>query len=141
MGYRILVPVDGSKRAKEGLEYAFEHYPDAEITALHVVSTGGGDLSALAGTGGELPDSELDDEEAEAVLDAATRLADQHGFEIETERMRGRPDRAIVKRVEDGEFDLVVIGSHGRDGVARVLLGSVAERVVRRSPIPVLVVR
>lgn len=47
----------------------------------------------------------------------------------------------IVNEATDGDCDLTVLGSHGREGVARVILGGVAEKVVRRSPIPVLVVR
>jgi nucleotide-binding universal stress UspA family protein len=141
MGQRILIPVEGSERSMEGLRYALEHFPDAEFTILHAVSTGSGDLGALSGTGGELPEQELDEEAAESVLQTAREVASEHNIELETEQIRGRPDRAIVKYVEDNEYDLVVLGSHGRDGVARVLLGSVAEKVVRRSPIPVLVVR
>jgi nucleotide-binding universal stress UspA family protein len=141
MGQRILVPVEGSERSNEGLRYALEHFPNAEFTALHVVSVGTGDLGAFSGTGGELPDQELGEEAAESVLQAAQEIASEYDIELETERIRGRPDRAIVKHVEDNDYDLVVLGSHGRDGVARVLLGSVAEKVVRRSPIPVLVVR
>jgi nucleotide-binding universal stress UspA family protein len=141
MGQQILVPVDESKRSKEALEYALERFPDAEFTALHVVTSGSGDLGALSGTSGEIPDQELDDEMGQAVLEAAEAVASKHGVELRTGRIRGRPDRAIVRYIEQNDFDLVVLGSHGRDGVARVLLGSVAEKVVRRSPIPVLVVR
>lgn len=141
MGQRILVPVEGSERSMEGLRYALEHFPDAEFTALHVVSTGTGDISAMGGAGGELPDQELDEEAAESVLRAAQEVASDYDIQLDTERIRGRPDRAIVKHVKDSDYDLVVLGSHGRDGVARVLLGSVAEKIVRRSPIPVLVVR
>ena len=141
MGQRILVPVEGSERSMEGLRYALEHFPDADFTILHAVSAGSGDLGALSGTGGKLPEQGLEQEAAESVLHTAREVASKHGIEVEAEQIRGRPDRAIVKYVEDNEYDLVVLGSHGRDGVARVLLGSVAEKVVRRSPIPVLVVR
>ncbi|MFC7078403.1 universal stress protein [Haloarcula halophila] len=171
MGQRILVPVDDSERAKEGLRYALENFPDAEFTALHVVSSdtgdlgafsrpsGGdqeqadegdtdsgsasapGDLGAFPGPGGKSPDQTEEDDTGDPALGMAREIASEHGVEIQTDRMRGRPDRAIVKYLEENEYDLVVLGSHGRDGVARVLLGSVAEKVVRRSPIPVLVVR
>lgn len=53
----------------------------------------------------------------------------------------GRPARTIVEYVEDHDVDHVVVGSHGRSGLSRTLLGSVAERVVRRSSVPVTVVR
>jgi len=172
MGQRILVPVDESERAKEGLRYALENFPEAEFTALHVVTSGSGDLATFSGPGGEhpdrasseddadtdpspesgdlgpfpgpgegSPDQEPADDAGDTPLEMAREIASEHGIEIETDRMRGRPDRAIVKYLDENEYGLVVLGSHGRDGVAQVLLGSVAERVVRRSPIPVLVVR
>jgi len=53
----------------------------------------------------------------------------------------GRPAREITDELESGEYDHVVMGSHGRSGVSRILLGSVAETVLRRSPVPVTVVR
>lgn len=141
MGQRILVPVDDSDRSNEGLEFALEQFPDAEFTVLHVVASGTGDLGALSGTSGEVPDEELAEERAATVLEEAEAIASEHGVEVRTDQIRGRPDRAIVRYIEQNEHELVVLGSHGRDGVARVLLGSVAEKVVRRSPIPVLVVR
>jgi len=141
MAQHILVPVDGSTRSSEGLEYAIEQFPDAAFTLLHVVSGGGGDLGALSGTSGNLPDAESDDEAGRTVLNEAAAVASEMRADADTKLMRGRADRAIVRHVEQGDYDLVVLGNHGRDGVARVLLGSVAEKVVRRSPIPVLVVR
>ncbi|RQH01410.1 universal stress protein [Natrarchaeobius oligotrophus] len=137
----ILVPVDGSERSAEALEYAIETFPDARITAFHAIEAGQGDLGTFSGMTGDVPDDEPELERSEEILEAARRRADERGATIDTERGRGRPDRLIVKRAEEGDYDVVAIGSHGRDGVARVLLGSVAEKVARRSPIPVLVVR
>jgi nucleotide-binding universal stress UspA family protein len=173
MGEKILVPVTRSELSKHGLDYALKHYPDADVTALHVLESGGGDLTAMGagdpnpfhkavseespeedsgdlssmGPSGaeafeEADDPDKSDEElAEELLEMVKAYAAKRGADIETDMLRGRPDRAIVQRAGEGEYDLIVIGSHGRDGVARVLLGSVAEKVVRRSPVPVLVVR
>lgn len=138
---RILVPVDGSDRSDETLEYAIETFPDAAFTALHVVEVGQGDLGTFSGMTGDVPDDEAELERSEEILEAARELGEERGAEIETEHGRGRPDRLIVSRAEDDDYDLIVIGSHGRDGLARVLLGSVAEKVTRRSPVPVLVAR
>jgi nucleotide-binding universal stress UspA family protein len=60
---------------------------------------------------------------------------------LETEIVMGRPARAIVEFAEANEVDGIVLGSHGRDRVAQVLLGSTAETVVRRAPCPGTVVR
>ncbi|WP_254533137.1 universal stress protein [Natrinema gelatinilyticum] len=141
MPERILVPVDGSNRSVEALEYAIETFPDASITAIHVLEVGRGDIGTLSGMTGDIPDERPERERSEEILESARELAADRGTEIETERGRGRPDRLIVKRAEDDDYDMIVIGSHGRDGVTRVLLGSVAEKVMRRSSMPVLVVR
>lgn len=116
-------------------------FPDAEFTALHVLEAGSGDLSTFAGMTGDLPDEADELDRAEALLESTREFAAKRDVDVETDSARGRPDRLIVREAEEGEFDVIVVGSHGRDGIARVLLGSVAEKVVRRSPIPVLVVR
>jgi len=141
MPERILVPVDGSNRSAEALEYAIETFPGASITLYHVLESGRGDIGTFSGMTGDLPDEDPDMDRSEEVLEAARARAKELGAEVDTARGRGRPDRLIVKRAEDGDHDLIVIGSHGRDGVARVLMGSVAETVARRSSIPVLVYR
>lgn len=63
------------------------------------------------------------------------------GFEVSLEVRFGTPADEIIDRIADGEFDLVAMATHGRSGVPRMLLGSVAERVLRSSPIPVLMTR
>lgn len=141
MGQNILVPVDDSECSKTGLKYAIENFPDADITALHAMEGGGGDLIGMGSGGAEIPDEEMVEDHAERILTAASSLAEEEGKDIDTVEIRGRPDRAIVKHAKDADYDLVVMGSHGRDSAARVLLGSVAEKVVRRAPIPVLIVR
>ncbi len=60
---------------------------------------------------------------------------------IETEVETGKPARKIFEFVSENDVDQIVMGSHGRSGVSRLLLGSVAESVIRRSPVPVIVVR
>ncbi|TYT62728.1 universal stress protein [Natrialba swarupiae] len=137
----ILVPVDGSEQSEEAFEYAIETFPDATITAFHAVEAGQGDLGTFSGMTGDIPDDEPGLEHSEEILEDARQRGEETGTVVETKRGRGRPDRLIVKLADEGEYDMVVIGSHGRDGVSRVLLGSVAEKVVRRSPVPALVVR
>ncbi len=141
MASQILIPVDGSEQSTEALEYAFETFPDAEMTALHVVDAGRGDIGAFSGMTGDLPDDSPELEQSAEVLDDARERGREHGVDVETDRGRGRPDRLIVKYAEENDYELIVIGSHGRDGVARVLLGSVAEKIARRSSVPVLIVR
>ncbi|MFC6719052.1 universal stress protein [Natrialbaceae archaeon GCM10025810] len=139
MSERILVPYDGSVPAKEALEYAFEMFSEATVTALYVVPIPEDYWTAF----GEAGDLDLDRgrERGAEVLEGAPAIADERDRELETDVETGKPDRVIVERIEDEGFDTVVIGSHGREGVSRILLGSVAEKVVRRSPAPVVVVR
>jgi len=142
MAKRILVPVDGSDPADTALEFALDEYPDADITALSVVDptdVGYGPIDAAPSTFEHLQESA--EERVEQVLEEARVRADERGVKLTTEMVVGVPSRAIVEWAEENDVDGIVIGSHGRRGVTRVLLGSVAESVVRRSPVPVTVVR
>ena len=125
--------------ARRALEYALETHPDAEVTVLHVV--GGPSLMGGEATGLALeddPDSAAR-ERAEAVFAPARELAAEYGVEVDTEVEFGHPSRAILNCV--GEYDAVVLGSHGGSVADRLLTGNVAQKVFRRSPVPVTVVR
>ena len=136
---RVLVPIDGSPQAIEALDHAVSEFPDADIVLLHVIDPVDAGYSAEA----VLPSYSEDwyesrKETAEGLFEEAE---ERTGHEFETAIEVGRPARIIVEYTEGKDIHHVVMGSHGRSGVARVLLGSVAETVVRRSPIPVTVVR
>jgi len=84
---------------------------------------------------------ELLRDDAQRGLDAAVRDAAALGAKrVSSLLLTAVPWRAIIDTLDDPTFDLVVIGTHGRTGVARILLGSVAEKVVRHAPCPVLTV-
>lgn len=89
------------------------------------------------GTDREL--STLAAERASAVLDPVVERIED--VPVESVHEVGHPARVIVDYARREDIDHVVIGSHGREGVSRLLLGSVAEKVVRRSPVPITVVR
>lgn len=135
---RVLLPYDDSDQARFALQYAVESFDTAEIVLLHVIKPFGDR------TGGGIDSSRYEQqlELAESRLDGARNEFDQAVQErIELDVRFGRPAHGILKYLDDSEFDHVVIGSHGRDGAVRILLGSVAETVARRSPAPVTVVR
>ena len=135
----ILVPIDDSDPSREALELAYADHPDAGFLVLHVLDP---QRSVLAGGLGNIDAAiEGNQEDAEALLADAQRLGEERGVDVETELAFGRPARVIVEYAGLEEVEQVVIGSHGRTGAARVLLGSVAETVVRRSPVPVTVAR
>lgn len=136
---RILVPMDGSEMAERALEYAIENHPGAEITVLHVV----GEPSPMwgAATGLALED-DIDaaaKERAHPIFERVAELAAEHDVEITTTVKLGSPIRAILNAA--GEFDAVIIGSHGGTMADRLFIGNVAQKVFRRSPVPVVVVR
>jgi len=137
----ILVPTDGSEHAERATEHA-ALVADAFDATLHLLSVV--DVSAAAGpfsAGG------VDDAYVEQLTDASEgELADiaatVEGVDtVETAVTTGRPSAGILEYVDDEDIDLVCMGTHGRRGLRRFLTGSVTERVVRLSPVPVLTVR
>ncbi|MFD1640319.1 universal stress protein [Halohasta litorea] len=139
---RILVPMDNSSMAERALEYAIEMYADPEITVLHVV----GSATMMMGDAVSLAlEDDIDaaaEARAEPVFERAQRLADEHGVDIDTAVGVGDPARAIVNRAQN--YDAVVMGSHGKhsEDIARgFLIGNVAQKVFRRSPVAVTTVR
>ncbi|MFB6141719.1 MAG: universal stress protein [Halorientalis sp.] len=140
----VLVPIDESPLSTQALEHALESHPDADVTVIHVIDFV--EAGYQAPVGGTIPGHwedwyESQEDEAEALFDEARETAAEHDADVETELFLGRPDRSIVSYAEDEDVDHIVMGSHGRTGVKRILVGSVAEKVVRRAPCPVTVVR
>jgi len=136
----LLVPVDGSPQSKEALQYAVETFPDAELVVVHVLNptAGGSDIDGMiADTAGVISEQR---EFADEQFDEAREIVGADRI-VDTDLLVGRAAAEIVSYAEDNEVDEIVMGSHGRDGAARLLLGSVSETVVRRSPVPVTVVR
>jgi nucleotide-binding universal stress UspA family protein len=136
---RLLVPMDDSEMAQRALEYALENHREADITVLHV--EGGPSLMGGAATALALEDDpeEAAEEHSKAVFENARELAAEYDVEITTEVQMGHPARAILNRADD--FDAIVLGSHSGSLVDRLIVGNVAQKVVRQSPIPVVVAR
>lgn len=135
MAETILIPIDDSDRSTEAMKFAFDTQPGATFVALHVHEPVYGEGFAWRET------EDRDDDEVEALFAHATEIAEKHGVDLETITSEGRPSDEIVEYAEEHEIDAIMMGSHGRSGASRVLLGSVAETVTRRSPVPVTVVR
>jgi nucleotide-binding universal stress UspA family protein len=119
------------------VEFVAEVWPSADAVLLHVVDPSRVGYEAVGTPAEEWYERER--RQAEELLDeAATRLP---AASVEGLVEVGRPASVIVEVAERETVDHVVVGSHGRSGVSRVVLGSVAESVVRRSPVPVTVAR
>lgn len=149
MSETVLVPLDGSQQAEKALEYALDDL-DAEITAITVIdpfdtdplTIGYQSPSGVPGIPGYSEEwYEGARERARGVLEDARESADERGTGIATAIEAGRPARTIIDYAVDHEFDHIVLGSHGRSRLSRVLLGSVAETIARRSPTSVTIVR
>ena len=140
---RILVPVDFSEPSRAALDYAVDFAPKlgASLVLLHVV---GDPITWDAWN----PDVYTGDRQAlidALVADARTRLEDiaaaRHGVAIDVQVAVGVASQGIVDTAAEQQCNLIIIGTHGRTGVAHALIGSVAERVVRTARCPVLTVR
>lgn len=147
---RILVPVDGSATSNRGLRMAIDLARDrkAALVLLHVVDEL---LVTPMGDGGVYVSPQYVDEFAAAlraqgakVLARAEAQARKAGVDFRAVLVQtvGRPvAEIIVAHAKRCRADLIVLGTHGRRGVARVVMGSDAEGVVRTSPVPVMLVR
>ncbi|WP_101297529.1 universal stress protein [Halegenticoccus soli] len=138
---RILLPTDGSPPADAALDHALDiasRY-DARLHALYVVENEDAAFTRF-GNDTAIIESALE-EEGRKTLDGVEAAAAAEGVEAVTAVAEGKPHEAIREYADDNGIDLVVMGTHGRRGLDRYLLGSVTERVVRTSDVPVLTVR
>ena len=139
---RILVPVDFSPHAERAFRYAttLAHRFGATLALLHVVEdpfvTGAWSSELYLPNIPELLENLIG--AAERQLATLKESAAALGVTTETAVITGRPAHEIVDHAKGGGFDLIVMGTHGRTGLAHVVMGSVAERVVRKAPCPVL---
>ncbi|WP_049927342.1 universal stress protein [Halopiger goleimassiliensis] len=138
---RVLVPFDDSDPARSALEYAFDLFPNGEFVALTVADTAA--VPFIPNSADDETDEQIETLLGEAAeqIRVAEAIASDHGEDLETYTRVGSPAQEIVDFAAADDVDHVVIGSRGRSGFKRLLLGSVAEVVVRHSPVPVTVVR
>lgn len=138
---RILVPTDGSSEGElavcHALDLAAVH--GASVRAIYVVDTARYAGMPMETTWEGVGDLLYDD--GESALETVEALAADRDVDVETAVVEGSPSREIITQAEEAACDLVVMGTHGRGGIDRLLLGSVAEKVVRGSSVPVLTVR
>jgi nucleotide-binding universal stress UspA family protein len=146
MYQRILVPVDGSGCADRGLSeaIALARLTGGRLRLVHVIDEPFLALGSDGAIGASADLITLAREAAQRVLaDASTkvRLAGIAVDSVLLDTFDGRLCDLVVGEAKAASSDLVVIGTHGRRGVDRFLLGSDAEQILRLSPVPVLLVR
>ncbi len=142
---RVLFPTDFSELSLQAMKYArnFAETFKAELHVINVVDEAALYWTAVAPNSvpiGPSIDELTDIAENEMQKFVQAHLADLKAPMV-TEVLTGRPFMEIIKYARDHAIELIVIGTHGRSGLHHVLLGSVAEKIVRKAPCPVLTIR
>lgn len=140
--HTIVCPVDFSPGSATATDYAMSlaEKLGASVHLLHVYPLG----TFVGPDGGLVITPQMITQLSEQSMAALRKLADPYtaaGRKVEVHVRDGAPAEETVRFAESVNADLLVLGTHGRTGLSRMLLGSVTERIVRTSPIPVLTVR
>ena len=142
---RILVPIDGSKTSQRGLReaLALARTCHASLVLLHVIEFYPMMVEMAAATTWAQINTDLRDA-GQKLLDQARQASLDAQVSCETQLADAAVARVcdvIVEQARERQCDLIVMGTHGRRGIHHALIGSDAERVIRMSPVPVLLVR
>jgi nucleotide-binding universal stress UspA family protein len=140
---RILFPTDFSPHAADAGKIAAElsQRYQAPLAVMHVVQFPGIVLPDGAVFAGPEVVVEVIAKVDKALAQAKLDLLAMGGFEVSARSEQGTPFVEIVRTAREGGFDLIVMGTHGRTGLRHALIGSVAEKVVRKAHCPVLTIR
>ncbi|WP_135662853.1 universal stress protein [Halorhabdus rudnickae] len=136
---QILLPTDGSEGMADVIDHAvgLARSHDATLHALHVLDTA--TMSRMPMEASWETITGMLREEGERALEDVRQAAEE--VPVEGEITEGSPSREIVDYTGSNDVDLIVMGTHGRGGIDRLLLGSVAERVIRTASVPVMTIR
>jgi len=141
---KILIPTDGSDSSMRAAEYGIKvaKMLGAQVMVVYVIDSVVLDEARPLFKVGEHEDVELKLKQAgQRYINYVLGLAEKQGVKAASSIAKGRPFDVIVHLAEDSNANLIVMGTHGRRGSDRILIGSVAERVIEYSPCPVLVVK
>lgn len=138
---KILVPTDGSEPSMRAAEFAIKLAKkfNAEIITVYVI-----DRLIMEEVSKVHEKQELEDEikrKAERSLNYVVKSAEIEGLKASPILLEGQPYDQIIRQAETSGVDIIVMGTTGRRGMERILIGSVAERVIEYAPCPVLVVK
>ena len=138
---KIMVATDGSEQNKKAISYGIEFakLSGAKLYVVYVVDTAA--FASIPMDAGWEMMYELLETEGKDASDRVVELGEAQGLEIESTVLEGHPSNEIIEFAEGNDIDMIVIGTLGKSGLDRFLLGSVAEKVTRNSKVPVLVVR
>ena len=138
---KILCPVDHSNCSKEALKYAvsFAIKDEAKLYLLHIIDIRSFSES-LDTMAPQIPDNETVQQLRNKLLDCIPEEM-RDDMDVEAIVIQGIPFAEIISTSREKEIDMIVMGSHGRTGISHMMLGSVSEKVVRKAPCPVMIVR
>jgi nucleotide-binding universal stress UspA family protein len=136
----IVIATDGSENSQRAISYGIKiaKLSGATVYALHVVDTSFVSQSWTAGKGIMYEALKKDGQKATFKV---KECGEASGVEVKETLLEGHPSNEIIDFAENNNIDLIVMGTLGKTGLDRYLMGSVAEKVVRNSKVPVLVVR
>jgi nucleotide-binding universal stress UspA family protein len=137
----IVIATDGSENSKRAISYGIEiaKLSGATVHALYVVDTVY--FSSIPMDAGWETMYETLRGEGEKAISEVKELGEIAGIEVREVLLEGHPSNEIINFADNNNADLIVVGTLGKTGLDRFLMGSVAEKVVRGSKVPVLVVR
>jgi nucleotide-binding universal stress UspA family protein len=141
---KVLLPTDGSEESKKALDAAVNlaRAHDGTVHVIYVVNIGvDTNYEAVSELMGELESSKKFEEIGQEATESLEKKLKSRDIEFEVEIIRGVPHREINRYASENDLDVIVMSTHGRTGLDRMLLGSVTEKVVRSSEIPVMTVR
>jgi universal stress protein A len=139
--HHIIVPTDFSEHSQQAIQYARELAQTfgATLVLLHVVELPPSPIEGLPPS--QLGGTLLEDLEQQATSNLAQVLAKEAEVTVVRRVVVGIPYRRIVEVATDEKVDLIVMATHGRTGFSHLFMGSVAEKVVRTAPCPILTIR
>lgn len=139
---QILIATDGSETANEAADFGVEMVgcTGAKIYALYVIDTSPYRSVSLDKIWSDevLAEHEKEGREATSYVE---RIGKAAGVEVESKVLKGHPVEKIISFAEDNDIDMIIVGSLGKGRYERAVLGSVSDKIIRHSKVPVLVVR
>lgn len=138
----ILVPFDGSPLSEKALEYAITKHPNNNITVLCVINPFEVVYETeLKGLKAGMNWQDKMSKKADKICEDARKQAKKHNQQIQTEVKTGNPAQKIIEYIDKNSIEHIIMGSHGGSSLSKIILGSTTEKIIRRSSIPVTIIR
>jgi nucleotide-binding universal stress UspA family protein len=139
---RVLIATDGSENAEKAASYGMylAKAACAEVHVLYVISTQHAVTTRTVKSWSEGLEEYLKDK-GRVAIGNVEKMGEEAGVKVKSVFLKGIPDDKILEYARENNIDLIVVGTHGLTGIKKFLIGSIAEKVVRHSRVPVMVIR